>query len=76
MFKVVEWITGVVASIFWAETAIVEPSTVLNTDIAVALPLAKLVPLGSAVATFVWIWSRNDTKSLCSAVRDGVFSPA
>ena|GEM_PF-2317075 len=48
-----EWITRVVASIFWAETAIVEPSTVLNTEIAVAQPLTKLVPLDPAVATIV-----------------------
>ena len=59
-----------VASSFCAETVIVDPSTVLSTDVEVALPLTRLVPLNSAVATIVEICSRRAVKSLCSAVLD------
>jgi len=48
-------IASVVESIFWADTAIVDPPTVLRTEVAVAPAFTRLVPLNSAVATIVEI---------------------
>jgi hypothetical protein len=70
------WIARVVASILRAETAMVELSTVLKTNVVAALVFTRLVQFNSAVATIVEVWSRKDTKSLRNEVCDALSRPA
>ena len=70
------WMARVVASIFRAASAMVEPSIVLKTEVVAALAFTRLVPLNSAAATIIEIWSRKDTKALRNKVRDALSRPA
>ena len=51
---------------------VLEPSALARAEIAVAPFSMRLVPLNSAFATMVPIWSRSAVKSSFSALRDAV----
>ena len=75
VFRTLVLMASVVESICCALTVITLPSTVLNTVRFVALWVIRLTPLNSALATMVENWSRRETKSLWSAVRDAESRP-